>query len=81
MKEIDLVFINVDFNVFINLIIDIIIALYVNDVLIIDPFKTDIQRVKDALYTKFKMSDLDFYAYYLNMIISRDRLNRTFRLR
>ena len=81
MKNIDLVFINVDFNVFIDFIINIIVALYINDVFIINSFRANIQRVKNALYAKFKMSDLDFCAYYLNIIISRDRLNRTFRLR
>ena len=81
MKEIGLVFIDVDFSVFIDFIIDIIVALYMNDVFIIDSFKTDIQRIKNALYAKFKMSDLDSCAYYFDMIISRDRVNRTFRLR
>ena len=81
MKNIDLVFINVDFNVFIDLIIDIIIAFYINNVLIIDFFKANIQRVKNALYIKFKMSDLGFCAYYLNIIIIRDYVNRTFHLR
>ena len=81
MKNIGLVFINVDFNVFIDLIIDIIVAFYVNDVLIIDFFKADIQRIKNALYVKFKMSDLDSCAYYLDMIIFRDYVNRTFHLK
>ena len=81
MKNIDFVFINVDFNVFIDLVIDIIVAFYVNDIFIIDPFKTNIQRVKNALYIKFKMSDLDLCAYYFNIIVSRDRFNRTLHLR
>ena len=81
IKDINLVFIDVDFNVFIDLIIDIIVALYVNDILIIDPFKTNIQRIKNALYAKFKMSDLDFCAYYLDIIVIRDRVNRTLRLK
>ena len=80
-KKIDLVFIDVDFNVFIDFIIDIIVALYMNDVLITDFFKTDIQCVKNTLYIKFKINDLDFYAYYLNIIIFYNRLNRTFRLK
>ena len=42
MKNIGFVLIDIDFNVFIDLVIDIIVALYVNDVLIIDFFKTDI---------------------------------------
>ena len=81
MKNIDLVFIDIDFNVFIDLIIDIIIALYVNDILIIDSFKANIQRVKNTLYAKFKMSDLDSCAYYLDIIVFRDYINRTLRLR
>ena len=81
MKDIDLVFIDVDLNVFIDFIIDIIVAFYVNDIFIIDFFKTNIQRIKDTLYAKFKMSDLDFYAYYFDMIVFRDRVNRTFRLK
>ena len=31
--------------------------------------------MKNTFYIKFKMSDLDFYNYYLNIIISRDRAN------
>ena len=52
-----------------------------NDVLIIDPFKTNIQRIKNALYAKFKMSDLGSCACYFDIIIFRDRANRTLRLR
>ena len=52
-----------------------------NDTLIINSFKTDIQRVKNALYVKFKMSDFYFCAYYFNIIIFRDRANRTLRLK
>ena len=81
IKKIGLVPIDVDFNVFIDFIIDIIVTLYVNDVLIIDPFRANIQRVKNTLYAKFKMSDLDSCVYYLNIIIFRDRLNRTLRLK
>ena len=81
MKKIDLVFIDVDFNVFIDFIIDIIIALYIDNVLIINSFKTDIQRVKNALYIKFKMSDFGSYAYYLDIIIFHDHINRTLYLK
>ena len=52
-----------------------------NDVFIIDFFKINIQRIKNTLYAKFKMSDLGFYAYYLDIIVFRDRVNRTFRLK
>ena len=76
MKKIDLIFIDVDFNVFIDLNINIIIALYVNDVFIINSFRFEIQRIKNVFNIKFKMSDLDFYNYYLKIIITRDRINR-----
>ena len=76
-----MVFININFNVFIDFIINIIVALYVNNVLVIDFFKTDIQYVKNVLYAKFKMSNLNLCAYYLNIIVSRDRLNRTLHLK
>ena len=33
------------------------------------------QRIKNAFYIKFKINDLDFYNYYLNIIISRDCVN------
>ena len=52
-----------------------------NDIFIIDFFKTNIQRVKNALYAKFKMNDLDSCVYYFDMIIFRDRVNRTLRLK
>ena len=81
IKNIDLILIDVDFNVFIDFIIDIIIALYVNDIFIIDSFKANIQRVKNTLYTKFKMNDFDPCAYYLDIIIIHDHINRTLRLR
>ena len=38
MKEIDLVFIDVDFSIFIDLSINVIIAFYVNDIFIINSF-------------------------------------------
>ena len=52
-----------------------------NDIFIIDFFKINIQRVKNALYAKFKINDLDFCVYYFDMIISRDRINQTLRLK
>ena len=81
MKKIDFVFINIDFNIFIDFIINIIIAFYINDIFIINFFKINIQRVKNALYIKFKINDLDFYVYYLNIIISHNHINQILRLK
>ena len=76
MKKIDFILINVDFNVFINLNINIIIAFYINDVFIINLFRFKIQRIKDVFNVKFKINDFDFYNYYLNITIIRDYINR-----
>ena len=65
---------------FIDFQIDIIIALYVDNVLVTNSNRTDIQRIKDALNVKFYMIDLRFYTYYLEMTVTRDRTNRTIRL-
>ena len=81
MKKINFILINIDFNIFINFIIDIIITLYINNIFIINFFKINIQRVKNALYIKFKINDLDFYVYYLNMIIFYNRINQILRLK
>ena len=65
---------------FIDSQIDIIIALYVDDVLITNSNRTDIQRIKDTLNVKFYITDLELYAYYLEITVIRDRINRTIRL-
>ena len=59
---------------------NIIIALYVNDVLITDLSKIGIQRIKKALNGKFHMFDLGPCAYYLGMIVKRDRVVDILRL-
>ena len=59
---------------------NIIIALYVNDILIIDLNKIDIQRIKKVLNDKFYMFDLRPYVYYLSMIVKRNRIVDILRL-
>ena len=59
---------------------NIIIILYVNDILIIDLSKIDIQRIKKALNDKFHMFDLRPCVYYLNIIVKRDRVVDILRL-
>ena len=46
-----------------------------NDIFIINLSRFEIQRIKDVFNIKFKINDLDFYNYYLNMIIIHDRVN------
>ena len=59
----------------------IIVALYMNDVLITDLNKIDIQRIKKALNNKFYMFDLKSYVYYLDIIVKRDHVVDILRLR
>ena len=59
---------------------NIIITLYVNDILIIDLSKIGIQRIKKALNNKFYMFDLRPYVYYLDIIVKRDRVVDILRL-
>ena len=73
MKELGLHFIEVDESVFMDVKEDIIVALYVNNVLITGRNKSAIRRIKDGLNAKFHMFDLGSCAYYLGMIIKRDR--------
>ena len=80
IKEISLVPIDADFSVFTDTETGTIVALYVDDVIVTGPSRPDIQRIKDALNTKFQMSDLGPCSYYLGMTVTRDRANRTLRL-
>ena len=60
---------------------NIIIVLYMNDILITDLSKIDIQRIKKALNDKFHMFDLGPCAYYLDMTVKRNRAADILRLR
>ena len=60
---------------------EIIITLYVDDVLIINRNKIIIKRIKNALNVKFHISDLKLYAFYLNIIVKRNRYNNIIRLK
>ncbi|KAK9769258.1 putative Integrase catalytic domain-containing protein [Seiridium cardinale] len=53
------------------------IAVYVDDLLIVGPTITEINDIKDALKTKFQMSDLGEVSYYLGMSVRRNRATRT----
>ena len=59
---------------------NIIVVLYVNDILITDLSKIGIQRIKKTLNDKFHMFDLRPYVYYLDMIVKRDRIVDILRL-
>ena len=72
--------IDTDYSVFTDNRTGTIVALYVDDALVTGPNRADIQRVKDALNARFRMTDLGPCAYYLGMTVTRDRVKRTIRL-
>ena len=54
----------------------VIIAIYVNNLLIAGPDSKLIQKAKEALHRRFQITDLSFLAYYLGMGVQRDRQQR-----
>ena len=75
LKEHDFLSLNVDQSVFFN--DKIIIAIYVDDLLIVELNKKFIQQVKQALSERFQMTDMSSLVYYLDMNVTRDRQQRT----
>ncbi len=69
-----------DFSMFINYKTNIIIALYVDDLLIVGPSKANITALKLQLHQRFQMTDLGPCCYYLGMAVQRDRPNRVLTL-
>jgi len=55
----------------------IYLAVYVDDLLIVGPDKSEIQKIKDALSERFQMTDLGPCTYYLGMSVRRDRPTRS----
>ena len=58
----------------------VIITIYVNNLLIISASKPDINKIKDSLKQRFKMSNLGACHFYLRIEVIRDRPRRTLRL-
>jgi Reverse transcriptase (RNA-dependent DNA polymerase) len=58
----------------------VIIAIYVDDLLIAGASKPDIDKIKDNLKQRFKISNLGACHFYLGMEVIRDRPRRTLRL-
>ena len=74
LKEHEFVFLNVDFSVFFNE--KLIIVIYVDDIFLIKFNSAHIVVVKRTLNKRFKMINLNSLRFYLNMSIERDRSNR-----
>ena len=71
-KKIKFFLIKSNKNVFINIKLNIIITLYVNNILIIDFNKFDIQCIKNNLNVKFYISNLKLYIYYFDIIVKKN---------
>ena len=51
-----------------------------NNVLITNLNRANIQRIKNILNAKFHITDLELCVYYLDIIVTRNRANRIIRL-
>ena len=78
LKSLDFAPLISDYSVFTNG--RIIIGVYVDDILLAGPSKSEIQEVKNHLNQTFQMTDLGPVSYYLGMKVTRDRPNRVIRL-
>jgi hypothetical protein len=58
----------------------IIITIYINDLLLANASKPDIDKIKDSLKERFKILDLGAYHFYLKIEVIHDRPRYTLRL-
>ncbi len=70
--------INADLSVFAKK--GIILAIYVDDLLLVGASRSDIQIIKDSLKKHFHMIDLGSLFYYLGMTVTREPTSRILRL-
>jgi len=75
LTSIDYERIHADHSVFVH-VNGIIIAIYVDDLLLLGPDIKSIQKLKDQLNSCFRMKDLGPLAWYLGMQITRNRSKR-----
>ena len=67
--------VNEDYSLFVKG--KMIVAIYVDDLLLIGPSKDEIANLKKELSDRFRIKDLGPVRWYLGMHITRDRANRT----
>ena len=68
-------------NMFMNFKKKIIMTFYIDNILIINRNKVVIKRIKNVLNAKFHILNLKLYAFYLNIIVERNRHNNIIRLK
>lgn len=77
MQKVNFTPLKCDYAVFVNDNRSIIVAVYVDDILIFGKDKSQIQHLKSQLNHRFQMSDMGPAHMYLGMQITRDRNSRT----
>src|SRR5438034_11502511 len=71
LKDFDLVRLKSDHCIFINHNTNIIIAVYVNDLLLVESMTESLQNLKNKLKNQFKMTNMSFAEDYLDIEISQ----------
>ena len=67
---------HIDFSVFKHSENKMIVIIYVNDLLIIDFNEKNIIAFKKSFSKRFRIKNLNFVFFYLNVKITRDRVNK-----
>src|SRR6266536_6556006 len=71
LKDFDLVRLESDHCIFINRNTGVIVAVYVDDLLLVGPTAKSFQNLKDKLANRFKMTDMGPAEHYLDIEISQ----------
>lgn len=58
----------------------LVVAVYVDDLLIVGDDRSAIQELKDLLHRRFSMTELGAVSHYLSMVVTRDRAAGTIAL-
>ena len=76
----DFEIIEIDYNVFINYEIKMIIEIYVNDLFIVEQFKEKIVKLKTTFKKRFYMKNMNFCNFWLKFKIIRNRARKILQL-
>ena len=71
LKRFNLIRLESNYYIFVSWNTDIIIAVYVDDLLLIKPIAESLQDLKDKLMKQFNMTDMSLAEDYLNIEISQ----------
>ena len=71
LEDFDLIRLKSDHCIFINCNTGIIVAVYVNDLLLVESMTESLQNLKDKLKNQFKMTNMNLAEDYLDIEISQ----------